>query len=73
MKTVGFHAISQKFQASNCAGEELFLVRGKQSGLWQLPGGMIEAMPVGLVSFYKFIMISEEKDPDSMQPFLSIL
>jgi ADP-ribose pyrophosphatase YjhB (NUDIX family) len=24
-------------------GEELFLVRGKQSGLWQLPGGMIEA------------------------------
>lgn len=24
-------------------GEELFLVRGRQSGLWQLPGGMIEA------------------------------
>ena len=28
-------------------GEELFLVRGKQSGLWQLPGGMIEAKTGG--------------------------
>ncbi|CAE7876406.1 mutT, partial [Symbiodinium microadriaticum] len=24
-------------------GEQLFLVRGRKSGLWQLPGGMIEA------------------------------
>eukprot|EP00434_Breviolum_minutum_P015059 symbB.v1.2.013278.t2/scaffold879.1/size325971/25 len=30
------------FEVSTCAGEELYLVRGKQSGLWQLPGGMIE-------------------------------
>lgn len=43
-------------------------MRGKQSGLWQLPGGMIEAkMAVCFVNFYKFIMIF--KDPDSIQPF----
>ena len=44
------------FEVSTCAGEELFLVRGKQSGLWQLPGGMIEAkMAVCFVNLYKFI------------------
>jgi len=55
---------------ATCAGEELFLVRGKQSGLWQLPGGMIEAKMAGcLVNLYKLIMIFKEKDPDSIQPF----
>lgn len=24
-------------------GEELFLVQGRASGLWQLPGGLVEA------------------------------
>ena len=47
-------------------------MRGKQSGLWQLPGGMIEAkMAVCFVNLYEFILIF--KDPDSIQPFLSIL
>eukprot|EP00913_Durusdinium_trenchii_P004541 g4217.t1 len=43
-------------------GEELFLVRGRQSGLWQLPGGMIEASDLNATCEVPFAVNGETRE-----------